>query len=182
MYLQSLESMDAELIVELAGRLHPPELHLEAEDIAEALDAAADEESNFSMGFVDGSRLHGYMLAWLEESRVEGLRESVLLIEDVVVDDTARPQVGKLFRVLVQNLEESGLTDIAIEATLLASMQPAFASHTRLFSSLGYELAASSTYEDDELGQEMIWVRYERPQQEEVPAPHDEALVHEEPS
>lgn len=182
MYLQSLESMDAELIAELASRLHPPELHLEPEEIAEALDAAAEEQSNFSMGFVDGSRLHGYMLAWLEESRVEGNRESVLLIEDLAVDDTVRSQVSKLFRILVQNLEESGLHDIAIEAVVLASLQQTYANHTRLFSSLGYELAATSTYEDEDLGQEMVWVRYERPAEAEPELPQDLAPELEEPS
>lgn len=177
MYLQSLEAIDAESIAYLASLLHPVELHMEPEEIADALEAAAQEDANYSMGFVDGARLHGYMLAWLEESRVEGNRESVLLIDDVLVDETASPQAAKLFRILVQNLEESGLGDVAIEAVLLASMQPFLDRHVRAFSALGYEVAASTTYDDEELGQQMLWVRYERPREDEAVISEEEQFV-----
>lgn len=166
--LQSLEPQDAESIAALAATLYPEELQLEVHEIAEALEAAEEEGGNFSVGLVENGHLKGYMLAWLEESRLEGLQESVLLIDDLALPEGSTADLQKLLRNLVSQLEESQLAHLAIEGTAPSSFAETLRSLERFIHKLGYELVASEDYFEDELGMELTWVRYERPAEVEA--------------
>lgn len=170
MILQALEPQDAEEIAALARHHYPEEMALEASEIADSLSAAEEEGGNFSLGLLDHGQLRAYMLAWLEESRVEGLRESVVLIDDLTVATGALSDLQKLFRSLVGNLEDSGLSHLAIEGTVLPETRDTLLGQQRFFSSLGYELVASRDYFEEEIGVELTWVRYERPVEVEASA------------
>lgn len=170
MILQALEPQDAESIAALARHYYPEEMALDPGEIADSLTAAEEEGGNFSLGLVDHGQLRGYMLAWLEESRVEGVRESVVLIDDLTVGTGSVADLQKLLRSLVGNLEDSGLSHLAIEGTLLPETRDTFLGQQRFFASLGYELVASQEYFEDEIGVELTWVRYERPVEVEASA------------
>jgi hypothetical protein len=170
MILHPLEAQDAESIAALAADFYPEEMHLEAEEIAQSLRAADEEGGNFSAGLLHQGHLCGYMLAWLEESRLEGVRESVILIDDVAVATGSLADLQRLFRNLISQIEESGLSHLAIEGSLLPDTRDTFLGQRRFFSSLGYELVASQDYWEDDLGVELTWVRYERPVEVEAAA------------
>ncbi|MFN8610596.1 MAG: hypothetical protein U0931_23855 [Vulcanimicrobiota bacterium] len=170
MIVQALEPQDAELIAELAADYYPEEMQFEASEIAEALASAVDEGGNFSLGLVERGQLMAYMLAWLEESRLEGLRESVVLIDDLALATGQVADLRLLISHLVRQLQDAGLSHLAIEGSLLPDTRDIFEGQQRFFSSLGYELVASQEYWEDELGAELIWVRYERPAEVEAEA------------
>ncbi|MBN9413906.1 MAG: hypothetical protein J0I12_00650 [Candidatus Eremiobacteraeota bacterium] len=168
MILQPLEPQDAEQIAELAADFYPEEMLYEAGDIASALATAVREGGNFSVGLVERGNLLAYMLAWLEESRVEGLRESVVLIDDLALATGEAEDLRLLLSHLVQRLEQADLTHLAIEGSLLPDTREMFWGLARFIGSLGYELVASQDYWEEEVGAELTWVRYERPAEAEV--------------
>ena len=163
MIFQALEPSDAEQIVEFSQQFYPDEMLLEVEEVAEALQVAESEGGNFSVALVDQGEMCGYMLAWLEESRADGLKESVLLVDDVVLEQSALSRLPQLFRHLVGQMEESGLGHLAIEGVLLPNARSLFSGQAKAFRSLGYEMVASHDYYEEELDLELTWVRYERP-------------------
>lgn len=163
MNLQPLEPQDAEQIAELAADFYPEEMLYEAAEIAEALTSAVREGGNFSVGLRERGQLMAYMLAWLEESRVEGVRESVVLIDDLALATGEVEDLRLLLSHLVQQLQSAGLTHLAIEGSLLPDTRELFLNQARFFASLGYEMVASQDYWEEEFGAELTWVRYERP-------------------
>lgn len=163
MTFQALEPHDAEQIVEFSQLFYPDELMLEVEDIAEALEVAEAEGGNFSVALVEQGEMCGYMLAWIEESRAEGLKESVLLVDDVVLEQGYLSRLPQVFKHLVEQMEESGLGHLAIEGVLLPNTRALFLGQAKAFRNLGYELVASQEYYEEELDLELTWVRYERP-------------------
>jgi len=170
MILQALEPHHAEQIADLAADYYPQELLVEAEEIAHALTCAVREGSNYSVGLLEKGKLLAYMLAWQEESRIEGRRESVVLIDDLALATGEIEDLRLLFAHLVKQLQSSGLTHLAIEGSLLAETRELFLKQGRFFASLGYEMVASQDYWEEDLGAELTWVRYERPLEAEAQA------------
>jgi hypothetical protein len=162
MHFQALEPADAEQIAELACELYADELFVHPDDIAASLLSAQAEGSNFSLGVLNNGILLGYLLAWLEESRVEGNREEVVLVEDVALSEEARPQLAGLFKAFVELLEEAECAHLPIEAALVAGTRPLFMAQKPVFARLGYDLVASHDYWEEELEQTLTWVRFER--------------------
>ncbi|MCW5871433.1 MAG: hypothetical protein KIS61_29530, partial [Candidatus Eremiobacteraeota bacterium] len=126
MNLQSLEPQDAEQIAELAADFYPEEMLYEAAEIAAALTSAVREGGNFSVGLLERGNLMAYMLAWLEESRVEGLRESVVLIDDLALATGEIEDLRLMLSHLVGQLQRAGLTHLAIEGSLLPDTRELF--------------------------------------------------------
>lgn len=168
MILQALEPRDAEQIADLAADYYPEEMLFDAAEVAHALSCAVREGSNYSVGLLEQGKLVAYMLAWQEESRIEGRRESVVLIDDLALATGEIEDLRLLFAHLVQQLEGRGLTHLAIEGSLLADTRELFRKQGRFFASLGYEMVASQDYWEDGLGAELTWVRYERPLEAEA--------------
>ena len=177
MILQALEPQDAEQIAELAADYYPEEMQFEADEIADALSSAVQEGGNFSVGLMERGKMMAYMLAWLEESRVEGNRESVVLIDDLALATGQVSDLRLLISHLVRQLQDAGLSHLAIEGSLLPDTSSVFLGQERYFASLGYEMVASQEYWEDELGAELIWVRYERPVEAEAEVSDSEGWV-----
>jgi hypothetical protein len=177
MILQALEPQDAEQIAELAADYYPEEMQFEADEIADALASAVQEGANFSVGLMQRGQLKAYMLAWLEESRVEGNRESVVLIDDLALATGQVADLRLLISHLVRQLQDAGLSHLAIEGSLMPDTSSIFMGQERYFASLGYELVASQEYWEDEFGTELIWVRYQRPVEAEAQASQSEGWV-----
>ena len=156
---------DAESVAALAEQIYPEEMALSAEEIGEALQAAEDEGGNLSLGLSQGHRLRAYLLAWLEESRVEGLKESVVLVDDIgLSEDSLFPD---LLRGLAEVLEESELSHLAIEGAMPGRMRQLFGEQRKLLERLGYQEVNSQKYVEEEWELELTWVRFERIQEEQ---------------
>jgi len=160
MNVQLVEAVDADQVYRLACEYYADDLHLTIDELVQSLRAADAEFGNFSVALVDHGEMQAYLLAWLEESRVEGNRESVVLVDDVVAEPDL---LSRLFRAMVDQLEDQGFAHLAIEGTILPATRSLFGAQKRLFRTLGYELVASHDYFDEDLEIELTWVRYERP-------------------
>ena len=137
MIIQPLEPQDAEQIAEVAAAYYPEEMLCEAREIAGSLEAAVREGGNFSVGLVERGKLLAYMLAWLEESRLEGLRESVVLIDDLALATGELEDLRLLLAHLARQLQDAGLTHLAIEGSLLPDTREIFWGQARFLASLG---------------------------------------------
>ena len=165
---------DAEAIEQLAEVHYPPEFHLDMEDVAKNLRQADEVGFNFSFGLETKGALMGYLLAWLDNSRLEGRREDVVLIDDLVVVPEARVHLKKLLSALAEELNSKELGDLAVEAAIRAQDAGFLQLHTRFLESLGYELVAEVPYDDEDLGEGLTWVRFEPwSQKEDIEVPDD---------
>jgi hypothetical protein len=164
MSLFRLTAEDAESVADLAELIYPEEMALSVEEISEALQTAEQEEGNLSLGLSQGHRLRAYLLAWLEESRVEGLKESVVLVDDIGLSEESL--FPEMLKGLAQVLEESELGHLAIEGAMPGRMRQLFGEQRKLLERLGYREVNCQTYTEDEWGLELTWVRFERIEEE----------------
>ncbi len=148
-------------IQELADRYYPAAYHLSVEDIAENFDGLQDEDYNFCFGLVMDGRLEGYIMAWLDNSLVEGRAEDVVLVDDICLSPRARRYLFYLLQSLAKAIEEAGLNGIPIEGTLRPEGESTFLGDRVSFEELGYCLVGKHKYKDEALGEELTWVRFE---------------------
>lgn len=161
MKVRSLTPDDAHQVERLAGRHYPTSYRLSVEDVAENLQGVDDEDCNFCFGAFEERALVGYLMAWVDNSLIEGRAEDVVLVDDVVLNPEARGVLYRLLRAMVGAMEEAGCGGMPIEGTLRANAEETFVSHPEVIERLGYSLVASHKYRDETLGESLLWVRYE---------------------
>ena len=174
MRLITLSEDHADAIEELAQEFYPPEFHLDIEDVAKNLRLADEEGFNLSFGLESGGTLAGYLLAWLDHSRLEGRVEDVVLIDDLVLIPQAQTYLKKILSALVEEISSKELGDLAVEAAVRAGDKSFFAANRRFLESLGYEMVAEVPYEDEDLAEELTWVRFEPWSRKEFEAAPDD--------
>jgi len=158
-----LTAQDAERIEALAARFYPGEFALSAEEIAENLQLMEDQGCNFSFGLEDQhGALTGYWLAWAQSSRLEGREhEEVVLVDDVVLAPGARPRMLGLIEAMLAAMAGGERAGLPIEGVLRAATEETFTGHPGLFERLGYRQTGRHEYADAELGENLVWVRFE---------------------
>ncbi len=159
----------ADRVGALADAHYPESYRLSVEDIEENLEGLEMDEGNFCYGLVDPRRkLLGYLMAWVDNSLVEGRAEDVVLVDDVVLDRPAKGYLFSLLKRMIQQMSEAGFSHLAIEGTLRKNAESTFLKHPQAIERLGYELVASHEYEDTSLGESLVWVRFERVPEDQV--------------
>lgn len=157
-----LTAEDAERIEALAGRYYPREFALTAREIAENLQLMEEQGCNFSFGVEQGDgTLAGYWLAWAQSTRLAGREEEVVLVDDVVLAPPARGRMLALIEAMLAAMAEGERAGRPIEGALRAATEESFTGHPELFERLGYRLVGRHEYTDDDLGEALVWVRYE---------------------
>ncbi|MEW6284201.1 MAG: hypothetical protein AB1758_36645 [Candidatus Eremiobacterota bacterium] len=159
--LLTLTPQHAAEVESLARRLYPEGYHLSEEDIAENLEGVEEEGCNFCIGVQDDDRLVGYVMAWLDNTLVEGRVEDVVLVDDLALLPSARPHLYTLLRGLLRGMEEAGCGGLPIEGTVRKSLEETFTAHAGVFETLGYQLVGSHEYTDESLGEVLVWIRFE---------------------
>ena len=157
-----LTAADAERLEALAGRYYPAEFTLTAEEMAANLRLMEEQGCNFSFGVEEGAALTGYWLAWIQSSRLESRAdEEVVLVDDVVLAPSARRRMLALIEAMLQAMAESGRAGLPIEGALRLTTEETFTGHAQLFERLGYRQVGRHEYTDEELGETLVWVRFE---------------------
>lgn len=149
-------------IEKLARRIHPESFQLSEDDLAENLEGVEEEGCNFCLGVQDDQKkLLGYLMAWLDNTLVEGRIEDVVLVDDLALLPSARGHLGSLLKALLRAMDEAGCPGAPIEGTVRKELETNFTSHPELIEGLGYQLVGSHEYVDESLGERLVWIRFE---------------------
>ena len=164
----SLTAEYAEEVDRLAQSHYPAPYQMSLEEITENLEGLQTDDGNFCFGVLDDGKLIGYFMAWLDNSLVEGRAEDVVLVDDVVLSHKARRHLFALLKTMIEAMEEAGLAGLPIEGTVRKTAEETFASHPQAVERLGYQLVATHEYEDQALGEALVWLRFEPYQEKEA--------------
>lgn len=149
-------------IESLASKVHPESLQMTEEYIAENLEGVEEEGCNFCLGVQDDKkRLVGYLMAWLDNTLVEGRIEDVVLVDDLALLPSARGHLGSLLKALLRAMDEAGCSGFPIEGTVRKELEQNFTAHPELIEGLGYQLVSSHEYTDESLEEVLVWIRFE---------------------
>ncbi|MBI3929254.1 MAG: hypothetical protein HY319_27155 [Armatimonadetes bacterium] len=169
----ALTAVHAREIQALADRFYPTSFRMTAEDIAENLEGLQEEDCNFCFGVEEDGRLVGYLMAWLDNSLVEGRAEDVVLVDDICLERGHRSYLYPLLKAMARALDEAGYRGIPIEGTARKQAEQTFISHPEVIESLGYRMAANHEYTDESLRETLVWVRFESVAEPDYLAPED---------
>jgi acetyltransferase (GNAT) family protein len=169
-----LEPEDAEYVETLAGHHYPPNYPMPLDDILENL--RRKDKNSFCFGVEEDGKLLGYLMAWVENTMVEGRREKVLLVDDIVMGNRARGQLFRVLQSMIGEMEKRGFGKLPIEGSARPASSNTFMSHPEALERLGYELSATSEYFEDEFQEKLTWVRYEPIQREDATIDVDDLL------
>lgn len=154
-------------IVRLATEYYTDRFHLSLEQVEDNFRDLDDDDANFCFALVDGDQFMGYIFAWLSNTLLEGRREDVVVVDDLVVAKKARRHVYRLIEAMVNDFEAEGFGGLPIEGAVRKTIESTFLGHAALFQRLGYELVGQHEYVDDDLDEAFVWVRFEALEAEE---------------
>ena len=174
MRIVALTADRAPEIEELAGCQWP--YRLPSQDLAENLQGLDEDGCNFCFGLENEGRLTGYILAWVDNSLMEGRAEDVVLVEDVHLQPGFRRYLFHLLRQALKAMRSAGYRGLPVEGTLRQGAQETFTRHPEALEMLGYHLAGSKSYHDEATGEDLMWVRFE-PAEGPQPALNDDEVV-----
>jgi hypothetical protein len=152
----------AEKIHELELAVYPPQFIAGPGTIRENLTGAERDEENLSWGVVEDEKLLAYLMAWVDSSMVEGREyEDVVFVDDIAVLPGQQNAFFLLLSAMTEDIASHNLGTLPIEGTTRVPSFKIFSRHEKIFQSLGYQLTASHEYYDEELSEQMIWVRFD---------------------
>jgi len=156
-----LTAEHAEKIAALEQAVYPPEFLSGEAAIRENLLNAERAGDNLSWGLFEDEEMAAYLVAWVTYSLIEGRgREEVVFIDDIVVLKGRQNAFFSLLQALTDSIEEKNLTHLAIEGTTRKESFKVFSSHSRIFDELGYTLVGTHEYWDEDLGENLTFIRF----------------------
>lgn len=159
MRIVALTAERAPEIAELAGCQWP--YRLPCQDLAENLQGLDEDGCNFCFGLENEGRLTGFILAWVDNSLMEGRAEDVVLVEDVLLQPGSRRYLFHLLRQALKAMRSAGYRGLPVEGTLRQGAQETFTRHPEAMEMLGYRMAGSKSYHDEATDEDLMWVRFE---------------------
>jgi len=151
----------AEKIAVLEQAVYPPEFLSGEAAIRENLLNAERAGDNLSWGLIEDDELAAYLIAWVTYSLIEGRgREEVVFIDDIAVLKGHQKAFFNLLQALRDGLAEKNMTHLPIEGTTRKESFKVFSSHSRIFDELGYTLMGTHEYWDEELGENLTFIRF----------------------
>lgn len=169
-----LEPEDAELVEDLANHHYPITYPMSYQDIAENLQK--NDKDSFCFGVESEGKLLGYLMAWVDNTMVEGKRERVVLVDDIVLSNRARHQLYRLLQTMIEEMEKRGFGKLPIEGSARPTSSHTFMGHPEALERLGYELAAKAEYYEEEFEEDLTWVRYEPLEEQDSTIDEDDYL------
>lgn len=154
-----LEPDDADYVETLAHHHYPPNYPMSYEDIRDNLERKGKE--SFCFGVEEDGKLLGYLMAWVEQSMVEGRKGKVLLVDDIVMSNRARGQLFRVLQTMIAEMEKRGFGKLPIEGAARPTSSHTFMGHPEALERLGYELTERSEYYEEEFEEDLTWVRFE---------------------
>lgn len=159
MEIVSLEPDDAELVEDLANHHYPVNYSISYDDIVENL--RKNDENSFCFGVEEDGKLLGYLMAWVDNTMIEGRREKVVLVDDIVLGNRARHQLFRLLQAMIKAMRDRGFGNLPIEGSARPTSSHTFMGHPEALERLGYELTSKADYYEDEFDETLTWVRFE---------------------
>ena len=163
-----LEPEDAEFVEDLANHHYPPTYPMSAADIMDNL--SRPDNKSFCFGVEHEEKIVGYLMAWVDNTMVEGKRERVVLVDDIVLSNKARHQLFRLLQAMLDEMKKRGFGQLPIEGSARPSSSHTFMNRPEALERLGYELCQKAEYYDEDFEEELTWVRYE-------PIVHEDATI-----
>lgn len=154
-----LEPEDAEFVEDLANHHYPVTYPMSYDDIVENLQK--NDKNSFCFGVEAEGRILGYLMAWIDNTMVEGRREKVVLVDDIVLSNKARHQLFRLLQAMIKEMQERGFGKLPIEGSARPTSSHTFMGHPEALERLGYELASTADYYEEEFDETLTWVRFE---------------------
>ena len=154
-----LDPDDAEYVEDIANHHYPANYPMSYDDILENLERS-DQES-FCYGVEDKGKLVGYLMAWVDNSQVEGSKEKVILIDDVVLSAKARHQIFGLIETMIETMESRGLGKLPIEGSARPTTSSTFLDHSEAMERIGYALTSKAEFFEDQFQESLTWLRFE---------------------
>ncbi|MDQ7824474.1 MAG: GNAT family N-acetyltransferase [Candidatus Eremiobacteraeota bacterium] len=153
-YAQNVASLESEVYA-------PPFRHGE-DTIKSNLAKSEQDKGNLSWGLIDDDKLVGYITAWLDESHVkEYIQEDVVFIDDIVVLPDFRSGLFKLLKAFKKDMNKDSRWGLPVEGIARKNAYELFTRHRELLEKFGYELAYTYEYFDENLKENLIWIRFE---------------------
>lgn len=159
MRIEFLTEDDAEAVAELAAENYPDTYPVSVADIRDNL--RSTDFASFYLGVRDGRRLVGYFMAWIDNTLVEGRKERVALIDDVVLEPRARTKLYSLIAKMIASMKNRGMGMLPIEGSSRPEAVQTLFDHPAAIERLGYSLTTYSEYYDSTFQENLTWVRYD---------------------
>ena len=166
MDVMELELSDAEAIEDLANHHYPADYSIPLADICDNL-TKKDKESFFLGLKNEKGQLLGYLIGWIDNTMVDGRKEDVMLVDDVVVKLEARHQFHRLLAAMIEEMKARDFGMLPLEASTRPEASDKITGHPNAFARLGYELTQTALIFDEEFQEELTWIRYESILEEE---------------
>ena len=146
-------------IAALAGCQWP--YRLPCQDLTENLQGLDEDGCNFCFGLENDGKLTGYILAWVDNSLMEGRAEDVVLVEDVLLQPGSRRYLFNLLRRALNAMRAAGYRGLPVEGMLRQGAQETFTRHPEAMEMLGYHMSDTKSYHDEAINEDLTWVRFE---------------------
>ena len=160
MKVVKLEPDDAPEVEKFANRFYPPYFRLSQYDIRYNLDRAENKNCNFCFALKDSGKILGYIMAWIDNTRVANRREDVVVIDDIVVSPEAKGHYYDLLKAVAHEMDFLGYMGYPVETVARKSAGDLLLSHGKVIARLGYEPECKSEYYDSTMRETMVWVRF----------------------
>ena len=149
-------------VARLAREYYSDGFQMSEDEIRSNLVDLEPGDQNFCFALEDRDELVGYLFGWVANTLVEGVTEDVALLEDMVLARKARGYVVQMIWSMITEMNRHGLQGMPIEGAVRGLISRVFLRHDQVFRKrLGYFLAAIHEYHDDDIGEDLVWVRFE---------------------
>jgi len=155
-----LQPADAELVLDLANEFYPPKFALTRDQVFRNLEAAKKARCNLCYGIDLTGEFIGYLLAWVENTRIDGVREPVVLVDDICIVPEARHLLFSLFSALRKGIDEGGWGNLHLESAARVEVEAMYNQHPKVIERLGFRLTQQARYFSKAVGEELTWMRY----------------------
>ena len=157
--LISLKPKHAPDIAKLEMKLYPPRLRL-GEAVHKAnLEMFEKNGKNFSVGLTENNRLVGYILGWPQETLAEGHDEEVVLMEDMAIIPEHKNRFHGMLAAFIEQIHLKQYGNRAIEGVARRKAFHFWKKHRKVMRELGYEIRNTEGYFDEEIFEDMVWIR-----------------------
>ncbi|NDD30315.1 MAG: hypothetical protein EB084_18815 [Proteobacteria bacterium] len=157
--VRPIEVDDASQLADMEGR-YPVSMRHGETGLRSRLEGLAKMQAAFaSICHDEHGACLGYLIAWRGATLVDVPRpEPVVFIDDLQAADPRA--LYPLLSQLADDIEAKSMQSLPIEGVCRRSAYRLFNEHQSVIRRLGYELHATYEYWDDELGEELCWMRW----------------------
>ncbi|MHB2020425.1 MAG: hypothetical protein ACYCW6_26105 [Candidatus Xenobia bacterium] len=139
----------------------PETMHQGEERLRRKLELLARSEKSSSWLLTQRGEFVAYLISWLTYTRLDRTPPDLVILIDCLQIAPGHPTaLMQLLTVFGNDLAKRGLGKYPIEGVCRRNAYKTFMDHQGVVRRLGYELAGTYEYWDEDLGEEMCWMRW----------------------